>query len=81
MSTLIQVDGRKRITLGSLARHAQYLITEEPDGSLYLEPAVVLTAAERDFLADSTLTAALERVNAHPEQRRERTRNRTTQPA
>ena len=64
MSTLIQVDARKRISLGSLAHHDQYIATESPDGSVLLEPAVVLTAAEHAFLADETLSAALSRVNA-----------------
>ena len=78
MSTLIQVDGRKRISLGSLAHHAQYLATELSDGSVLLEPAVVLTAAEKAFLADETLSAALARVNAAPEKRRTRERSRAT---
>lgn len=77
MSTLIQVDARKRISLGSLAHHDQYIATESPDGSVLLEPAVVLTAAEHAFLADETLSAALGRVNAQPQNRRSRQRSRT----
>jgi hypothetical protein len=72
MSTLIQVDARKRISLGSLAHHDQYIATESPDGSVLLEPAVVLTAAEHAFLADETLSAALSRVSAQPQNRRSR---------
>lgn len=60
MSTLIQVDGRKRVSLGKLAQHGQYLVTEEPGGRLVLEPAVVLTVAEQNFLNDPTLVAALQ---------------------
>jgi hypothetical protein len=74
--TLIQVDTRKRISLGSLAHHDQYLVTEEEDGRIILEPAVVLTVAERNFLSDPTLTAALERANANPDARRTRARSR-----
>ncbi|PPF09988.1 hypothetical protein C5C86_13565 [Rathayibacter sp. AY1E4] len=60
MSTLIQVDGRKRVSLGKLAQHGQYLVTEEPGGRLVLEPAVVLTVAEQNFLNDPRLVAALQ---------------------
>jgi hypothetical protein len=75
MSTLIQVDARKRISLGSLAHHDQYIATQQSDGSVLLEPAVVMTAAERAFLADETLSTALDRVNAQPERRRARDRS------
>ncbi|APF34912.1 hypothetical protein [Microbacterium paludicola] len=76
MSTLIQVDARKRISLGSLAHHEQYIATEQADGSLLLEPAIVLTAAEHAFLEDKTLSAALAQVNANPEDRRQHQRSR-----
>lgn len=46
-----------------------------------LEPAVVLTAAEHAFLADETLSAALSRVNAQPQNRRSRERSREVTPA
>ncbi|GEB47444.1 hypothetical protein MTE01_33890 [Microbacterium testaceum] len=81
MSTLIQVDARKRITLGSLAHHTQYIATEQSDGSVLLEPAVVMTATERAFLADETLSAALARVNATPQNRRTRQRSRASEAA
>ena len=55
--------------------------TESPDGSVLLEPAVVLTAAEHAFLADETLSAALSRVNAQPQNRRSRERSREVTPA
>jgi hypothetical protein len=71
---LVQVDARKRVSLGSLAQHEQYLVRQTPDGTIIFEPAVVLTAAERAFLADSELVAALADVNAHPERRRLRPR-------
>lgn len=79
--TLVQVDTRKRVSLGNMAHHSQYLVREESDGTIIFEPAVVLTQAERAFLADPELVETLEKVNAHPERRRARERNRTTQPA
>ncbi|WP_454140727.1 hypothetical protein [Microbacterium lacticum] len=76
MTTLIQVDGRKRVSLGKLAKHDQYLVTEDADGRIVLEPAVVLTVAEKNFLQDPELVAALQRSADHPERRRERPRIR-----
>jgi len=76
--TLVQVDTRKRVSLGNMAHHNQYLVREEPDGTIIFEPAVVLTQAERAFLSDPSLVEALEKVNVHPERRR--TRERTKEP-
>ncbi|TAM71940.1 MAG: hypothetical protein EPN48_00630 [Microbacteriaceae bacterium] len=76
--TLVQVDTRKRVSLGSMAHHSQYLVREESDGTIIFEPAVVLTQAERAFLSDPELVETLEKANAHPERRRTRERNRTT---
>ncbi len=74
---LVQVDARKRVSLGSLAEHAQYLARATPDGTIIFEPAVVITAAERAFLGDPELVAALGEVNANPERRRQRERKAT----
>ena len=41
----------------------------------------VLSAAEHAFLADETLSAALSRVNAQPQNRRSRERSREVTPA
>lgn len=46
------------------------------DGRIVLEPAVVLTVAEKNFLQDPELVAALQRSADHPERRRERPRIR-----
>jgi hypothetical protein len=42
---------------------------EESDGTLVLEPAVVVTELERRFLANSALQAEIAHARAHPEQR------------
>lgn len=45
---VLEVDSRRRISLGSLAQHDRYLVTVEPDGRIVLTPAVVtaVTGAE-----------------------------------
>lgn len=73
-STLVQIDGRKRASLGAMARFDQYMAREEPNGTIIFEPAVILTPSERAFLADPELVAALSNANAHPERRRTRTK-------
>lgn len=49
MSTplVITVQGRGRVNLGKLARHQRYLGSVLPDGTIVLEPAVVISLAER----------------------------------
>jgi hypothetical protein len=42
---LIELDPRRRLTL-RLGHHNRYLATEEPDGTIVLQPAVVMTADE-----------------------------------
>lgn len=75
-TTLIEVDDRRRMSLGKLGRHSRYLAHEQPDGTLILEPAVVLTEAEARLLANKDLMAQIEEGRAHPERavpRRRRT--------
>lgn len=45
---------------------------EESDGTLVLEPAVVVTELERKFMANATLQAQIEHARAHPDDRRPR---------
>lgn len=45
--TLLDVDGRRRISLGPLASYDRYLAAVEPDGVIILTPAVVVPAAAR----------------------------------
>lgn len=42
---------------------------EEPDGTLILEPAVVITELERRFMANATLQAQIAFAREHPEER------------
>jgi hypothetical protein len=43
---LVELDSRRRISLGPLATHDRYLIDVEEDGTIVLTPAVVMSVAE-----------------------------------
>lgn len=49
MSTLVQSDTRRRITVGSIVANRNYLAHEEPDGTVVLEPAVVMSQTEYEL--------------------------------
>ena len=66
-SRLVTADPRGRVTVGQADR--PYLVHEEPDGTVVLEPAVVMSELERRFLENATLQASIEYARAHPEQR------------
>lgn len=69
---MIEVDSRRRVSLGKLGRHDRYLATEQPDGTITLEPAVVLTESEHAYLQNVGLRRQIEDNRAHPERRRPR---------
>ena len=50
MSEMIRTDSRGRVTLVGHP-DSTYLLHEEPDGVLVLEPAVVMSAAQASYLA------------------------------
>jgi hypothetical protein len=64
---IVETDSRGRASLGRPGR--RYLMHEESDGTLILEPATVLTELERRFLANAALQAQIEYARSHPEQR------------
>ena len=68
MSHLVEVDARRRISLGKLGKPDQtrYLVTEHSDGSLLLTPAVVMTAHEAALLRNPELVAQIEQDLADP---------------
>lgn len=74
MATLVSTDARGRASLGRPNR--DYRLTEQSDGTLILEPAVILSELERRFLDNSELQAQLEYARSHPEQRVRRQRRR-----
>ena len=59
---LVELDARRRVALGRLGNpeHNRYLVTEHPDGSLLLTPAVVMTAHEAALLRHPELVAQIE---------------------
>src|SRR5438552_17352173 len=67
--TLIELDRRRRASLAKLAKHDRYLASEEPDGTIVLVPAVVITELEARFRANPDLVAQVKDNLAHPERR------------
>lgn len=65
---LLELDGRRRASLGRIGRpeHTRYLVTEDPDGTLTLTPAVVISEVEARFLAHPELVARVEANRANP---------------
>lgn len=63
MQQLVELDSRRRITLGRLGKpeHQRYLVHEEPDGTLVFTPAVVMAAHEAALLRHPEL---VEQINA-----------------
>ncbi len=49
---LLELDSRRRVTLGRLGQFDRYLVTELKGGRLLFEPAVVVTQTELDLLQD-----------------------------
>jgi len=79
VSTFVELDDRRRVSLGKVGRHSRYLVHEESDGTIILEPAVVLSEAEARFMANADLVAQIEDNRAHPERGRPRPRRRAPQ--
>ncbi len=75
---LIELDERRRVSLGRLGRpeHRRYLAHEEPDGTLVLVPAVVMPESQARLLANSDLVEQIERTVADPSTRVRRGRPR-----
>lgn len=67
--TLIELDDRRRASLGRLGRHRRYLAHEEPDGTLVLTPAAVMTEAQARLLARPDVMADIDAFVAQPERR------------
>jgi hypothetical protein len=65
---LIELDERRRVSLGRIGRaeHRRYLAHEEPDGTLVLVPAVVMSESEARLLANPALVEQIERGLADP---------------
>lgn len=74
MSTLIQTDGRSRAVLPGHMNET-FLMRENPDGSILLEPAVITSAAQAYYDQAPELQQLLADAAASPTvQRRRRAR-------
>ena len=49
----LELDSRKRVSLGALAKSKLYLADVSPDGVIVLTPAVVMTKTEAEELSRS----------------------------
>lgn len=58
-ATLVELDGRRRASLGKIGRHSQYRVTEHPDGSLLFEPAVILSEHEASLMGHTDLVESI----------------------
>ena len=72
---LITTDSRGRATVGRPDQ--SFLMHEEEDGTLVLEPAVVISELEHRYLANAALQAQIEHARAHPDERVSRPRRRS----
>lgn len=68
-ATLIELDDRRRATLGKLGRHRRYLAHEEPDGTIVLVPATVMSEAQARLLARPDVMAGIDAFAAEPDRR------------
>lgn len=48
---LLELDTRRRLSLGRIAQHDFYFADVEADGTIVLTPAIVMTEAEARLLA------------------------------
>jgi hypothetical protein len=67
-SVLVELDQRRRASLGKVghADHKRYLATVEPDGTITLKPAVVMTEAEAALLRNTELVESIKRQREDP---------------
>lgn len=67
-TTLVELDNRRRASLGKVGRHSQYRVTEHPDGSLLFEPAVVMSEHEATLMGHPDLVESIQADKANPAQ-------------
>jgi hypothetical protein len=72
--SVLEVDSRRRISLGTLAEHDRYLVEVEEDGTIVLTPAVVMSAAQARLLAATETSRKIDEFLDHPETGSRRTR-------
>lgn len=67
-AVLIELDQRRRASLGKIGHegHRRYLATIEPDGTIILRPAVVMTELEASFLSNPGLVDSIRQQRKDP---------------
>ena len=60
MTVLIEVDARRRVSLGALATAERYIAESDASGVITLSPAVVMTEMEARLLTRPDILAAVE---------------------
>lgn len=70
---IVETDARSRVVLPGHSNE-RFVLQENGDGSLLLQPARVVTAAQDDYDSDPDLRALLARATQSPTVRRRRTR-------
>ena len=73
--SVLEVDSRRRISLGSLAEHDRYLVEVQEDGTIVLTPAVVMPAAQARLLMAAETSKRIDEFLDHPETGSRRTRS------
>ena len=73
MPMLIETDARSRAVIPGHANE-RFVLHENEDGSLLLQPAKVVTSAQHEYDSDPELQSLLARAAAAPTVRRARSR-------
>jgi hypothetical protein len=73
MTTMVETDDRSRVVLPGHPNQ-RYVVRENADGSLLLQPARVVTEAQQEYDSDPELRELLSRATASPTVRRARQR-------
>jgi antitoxin YefM len=63
---LVETDDRRRVSLGRLGWHRRYLAHDEPDGSIVLTPAVVMSESQARLLARPDVMKIIDDFLADP---------------
>ena len=74
MAILVETDSRSRVVLPGHPDE-RFLVHENADGSLLLQPAVVITEAQHEYDSNPELRDLLARASASPTVRRSRARH------
>jgi hypothetical protein len=64
---LLELDARRRVSLGAIASYDRYLVDVEDDGTIVLTPAVVMSAAEARLRAAPETARRIDEFLDNPE--------------